>query len=237
MGNKKSIEEVVESFITVHNHKYDYSEFKYINTDTKGVVICPEHGRFEITPYHHIHRKQGCPECGKIKCQISRKRNTIEKRKVTEQPDDYKLVYVGKGRFAKVDNEDFEKVRHLTWCTSHGYAYNFNIGKMHRYIMDYPENLHIDHINHDKLDNRRRNLRLATQQENSFNSRARKQDKTSKYKGVWFSSKSKKWVSDITKDGKKRRVGTFNTEEEAGKAYDRKALELFGEFAYLNFKV
>lgn len=233
MGRKLNTSEFIERSLNIHGNKYDYSKVEYVNTDSHVIIICPEHGDFEQTPYHHTKRQQGCPECGKIKCSQNLVANKILSREVKNQPEDYKLIQLTQKRFAKVDNEDFERLKSINWSVSHGYAFNYYKGRMHRYIMNCPEGLVVDHINHDKLDNRKSNLRICTQDENMLNSKPK--IGTSIYKGVYFSNKSQKWVSDIVRNGKKKRIGTFDTEEEAGMAYDRKALELHGEFAYLNF--
>jgi|SRR5690606_2442750 len=231
---KKNQDDVIKDMIKIHGNFYNYSKVEYINTDTKVNIICPTHGEFLITPYHHIHRKQGCPECGKIKIGTSRTERIIsEKFKGLIQPEDYKLIPLTKGKFAKVDNEDFDKVKSICWrVTKEGYGRSTVFGELSRYIMEAPENMHVDHINHDTLDNRRSNLRLCTRSDNQCNRKVSRG--SSKYKGVWWSTKHEKWVSDITKNGKKRRVGTFTSEEEAAEAYNKAALELHGEFAYLN---
>ena len=90
----------------------------------------------------------------------------------------------------------------------------------------------VDHINQDPLDNRRQNLRLATRSQNAANL-GPYANNTSGYKGVDFNRG--KWRARITQDGVRYFLGTFDTAEDAARAYDQKALELFGEFASLNF--
>jgi hypothetical protein len=93
---------------------------------------------------------------------------------------------------------------------------------------------HIDHINRDKQDNRMVNLRLASSSENGMNS-SKQKGATSQYKGVSWYAKYKKWRSTIMKDGVQKHLGHYNTEEEAARAYDKAAKEIFGEYANLNF--
>jgi hypothetical protein len=90
----------------------------------------------------------------------------------------------------------------------------------------------IDHINRDKLDNRLSNLRVITSKENSYN---RKKNATSenKYKGV--QKRGNKYIAVITKDGVRREIPGFNTEEEAATCYDMMAEEMFGNYAGKNF--
>jgi hypothetical protein len=90
-----------------------------------------------------------------------------------------------------------------------------------------------DHINHNGLDNRRCNLRLCTHQQNCFNKKP-KPGCTNKYKGVYRSHESKKWRAEIRRNGRKIHIGHFDYEQDAAIAYDDYAIELFGEFAYLN---
>jgi hypothetical protein len=89
----------------------------------------------------------------------------------------------------------------------------------------------IDHINRDTTDNRLSNLRAATQLQNSANKSSRG---FSKYRGVYYHRKNKKWCACGVKYQVKHYLGTFNTEEEAAVAYNTWAKEFHGEFANLN---
>ena len=105
---------------------------------------------------------------------------------------------------------------------------------MHRFIMKPKSNEYVDHINGDKLDNRKENLRICTKKENQRNQKVRK-DNTSGYKGVALMA-GKYWRAYITSGGSRQKhLGNFKTKEEAARAYDEKAKEYFGEFARLNF--
>ncbi len=119
----------------------------------------------------------------------------------------------GKGKFAIVDAEDVELIAGIRWHLSDtGYAINRSNGKtlrMHRLINKTPDGLYTDHKNHDRLDNRRKNLRSVTQKENMSN-----------YKGAkgycWDKAKGK-WAVRY----KRTYYGRYETEEEAQKAYQR----------------
>jgi hypothetical protein len=96
----------------------------------------------------------------------------------------------------------------------------------------------IDHINRNKLDNRMKNLRVCTAKENSYNTSKRKGNNTSKYKGVSiqkYKNGNVLWTATISKDGKTSKIKNIETEEEAARIYDMMALELFGEYAGINY--
>jgi hypothetical protein len=80
----KDKSDFVKEARAVHEDKYDYSKFHYVNTSTKGIIICSVHGEFLQTPHHHIRLKQGCPECGKVKCAQSRRLTTQWFRKTAD---------------------------------------------------------------------------------------------------------------------------------------------------------
>ena len=105
---------------------------------------------------------------------------------------------------------------------------------MHRQILNVPEGLEIDHKNHNMLDNRKYNIRTCSKAENQHNRKTQKH--SSKYKGVSWHKERRKWRTRICNNGKEFSLGLFDSEIEAAKAYDQKAKELFGEFAYLNFE-
>ena len=136
------------------------------------------------------------------------------------------------------DIDDIDIIRSRKWYI--GYNSNrmvmcSNGDLLSREIMRVSDpKLIIDHINHNTLDNRKCNLRICTQSENSANKRFYS-NKSSIYKGVSWYKNNKKWRSSI---GYKREcylLGYFNDEIEAAKAYDKKARELFGQYALTNF--
>ncbi len=106
-----------------------------------------------------------------------------------------------------------------------------NGNSIHRWLMDYPDDKCIDHINRDPLDNRMCNLRVCNRQENSFNTDKHK-DNTSGWKGITFHKN--KYRARIVIDGKSKHLGYFNTAQEAHDAYCEKAKELHGDFFYNN---
>lgn len=150
-----------------------------------------------------------------------------------------------KGKFAIVDAEDYEQLSQWKWNYHRdGYAIRtfYVDGKkvtksMHHQIALPPPGLQIDHKNLDGLDNRRDNLRVATRSQQRSNQKRFKSKVGSQYKGVHpnDSRYKKPWRALIMCQGKHFSLGNFYAEEEAAKAYDAKAKELFGEFAYTNF--
>lgn len=136
-----------------------------------------------------------------------------------------------------VDKEFFDELSKYKWHENpYGYAYNDTLGFMHRYIMSNPcREFDIDHINHNKLDNRKCNLRLATRQQNCWNASGYKNSK-SKFKGVYYRDFVKKPYYEACScwEGKHVSIGCYVNELEAACAYNLWAKEHFKEFAYLN---
>jgi len=162
-----------------------------------------------------------------------------------------------------IDTEDWDKVKEYKWCIKGDARYTYPYAvtaidhpdggwyyytwqgkekrqrrrttlRIHQIIMgESPKGLVVDHINHNGLDNRKDNLRFLSQQQNVYNSRSRK-NSTSDYKGVSWSEERKRWRAQITSEGKHISIGRFTCEHEAALAYNKKAKELFGEYALLN---
>jgi len=106
---------------------------------------------------------------------------------------------------------------------------------MHREVIDIPKHMLCDHINGNGLDNRAANLRPATVSQNLCNRPKTKTKTRSKYKGLEWDKIQRKWKVRIQCDGRKIYLGSFSKEIDAAKAYDKKARQLFKEFACLNF--
>jgi hypothetical protein len=141
-----------------------------------------------------------------------------------------------KGEEFYFDEADFNIVSEYTWWIhKNGYVVAKSSGKqikLHRLIMNPPTNKQIDHKHGNKLDNRRSQLRLATNAQNVMN--CRKYRGKSKYKGVHWCKDRNKWKASIRFNGKLIDLGRRCTEEEAALLYNAKAKELFGEYARLN---
>ena len=151
-----------------------------------------------------------------------------------------RVIPLTRGLFAVVDAEDYERLSKYTWFAEgtdrNFYAVRKENGKsikMHRQIMNAPDHLVVDHIDHNGLNNRKKNLRICTFAENCRNLRASRH-KSSKYKGVHWHKGNRKWAAQVTCDHKTHHLGYFVEEIDAAMAYDRAAVELFGEFASLN---
>lgn len=107
---------------------------------------------------------------------------------------------------------------------------------IHRWLMGAEKGVYVDHINQDIFDARRENLRLCTNGENLQNRKVGSANKKgTHYKGVFATKTKGSWYVKVKHGTEVHRVGTFRDLEEAARAYDAKALEVFGEFARLNF--
>lgn len=128
------------------------------------------------------------------------------------------------------------KVGQRYGSNNHGYIRGGFFGKHfyeHRLIWLYHYGkwpMYIDHINGDRSDNRIENLRVCTQQQNTYNTRARPLS-TSTYKGVHFRKDTSKWVAQYTHNGKNIHIGCFNNEKDASNAYKAATEVLHKDFA------
>jgi hypothetical protein len=143
-------------------------------------------------------------------------------------------IQLTQGKMAMVDDEDFKYLNQWKWHL-HGDGYacrTMKKIKMHRVLIDCPINLEVDHIDGNKLNNQKSNLRICTHQQNMANQKKYKTNTTG-YKGVtiW-----KQYIRAQIQINKKRiYLGFFPDLISAAKAYDKKAKELWGSFARLNF--
>lgn len=156
----------------------------------------------------------------------------------------YLEIPLSRGLVAIVDADDYEELSQFKWhAHAHGYT-NYarrNVTRddgsrstemMHQRIQ--PDAPAVDHINGNGLDNRRANLRTATQAENNRNRRIARNN-TSGFIGVSWYRRYRKWVASVRVGGISKTLGYFDDPIDAAKARDLAALELHGEFAALNF--
>lgn len=163
-----------------------------------------------------------------------------------------KRIPLSQGKYALIDDEDFELVSSCYWIYDSGgcgYArgrprvgrYGLRRGvrrstrkhiRMHRLIMNPASHLEVDHVNGDGLDNRRQNLRLVTRHQQMQNMK-RQQRSKSPYKCVRKTTYNR-WEAYIRINGMRKHLGYFGSAEEAALAYDEAAIQAFGEYARLN---
>jgi hypothetical protein len=158
-----------------------------------------------------------------------------------------KLISLTQGKFAQVDDEDYEWLNQFKWHAhkdkSTFYAMGYINGKntlMHRLILKITNpKIQGDHRDRNVLNNQRNNIRIATHSQNKVNGVSYK-NSSSKFRGVGLYKMNngfkdyEYWRASIQKDGKLMRLGLFKNETDAAMAYNKKATELFGEFANLN---
>lgn len=150
-------------------------------------------------------------------------------------------IPLSRGMVALVDDEDYEKLNKYKWTALFCkweiiYAVrseNNSSVLMHRQILDAHKGITVDHINHNGLDNRRENIRLATVSENNMNRGKTKKNKSG-YKGAYFDKRKRKYRTTIRKNNRTIHIGYFDTAIEAARAYDNAVKQHFGEFSMPN---
>jgi hypothetical protein len=153
----------------------------------------------------------------------------------------YGVGYTYKGEEFYFDLEDYDKIKDICWYLSvRGYVVGHCLNtsrpiKMHQIILPTDDKHIADHINTNmKHDNRKSNLRVATQQENTRN-RKISSNNTSGHRGVSYDKRNKKWLAYIGHNHKHINLGTYNNFDDAVKAREEAEEKYFGEFAYKEF--
>lgn len=155
-----------------------------------------------------------------------------------------KLIPLSQGKFAMVDDQDYESLNQYKW---HAYSRNAHSAiyavrsewikgttksiRMHRQILNAPEDYVVDHKDHNGLNNQRSNIRLATKSQNQWNMKP-----YPGIKNIGIRKHGNKWEARIGYKGKILYLGAFKTESEAVEIRNKKATELHGQFKYNNFR-
>lgn len=147
-----------------------------------------------------------------------------------------KTINLTQNKVTLINDIDYDFFCQWNWYyLNSGYAvrksggrFNQKLIYMHREIMNAPEGKEVDHINGNRLDNRRENLRIVSRQENRLNHP--KRNNKSGYTGVVFIEEKNKYRATITYKNKTRNLGYFSSAQDAGIAYKKEAEILFGEF-------
>lgn len=142
-------------------------------------------------------------------------------------------VKLSNGKYAIVDVSDYASVSKLSWHFRMGYATRWNGDSMHRILMKPEGRLEVDHINGDRLDNRRSNLRVCTRSQNMRNRKTATRTKSG-FKGVAWHKGNKKWIAHLKTGGKTIHLGYFTDKKKAALAYNNGAIIHHKEFANLN---
>lgn len=174
--------------------------------------------------------------------------NTLSEQSAMPLESSYRTITLTQGQVAIVDVEDYDWLMQWKWYahldkhSGRFYAVRnktkaegkSGMVRMHNVICGTPNGSHTDHGDGNKLNNRRYNLRSCTVSQNGANRGPTARNKL-RLKGVRWKSDKKKYQARITHSRTDEHLGYFINPQDAARAYDRKALELFGKFAWLNF--
>lgn len=177
------------------------------------LIVCDYCGIVFNKNPHRIKKSKEHFCCTNCKASGRRKENEIIKL------DEATILILCKDKQVKIDAEDWERVKKFCWnIQNNGYVvYSNKSILLHRFIMSCPKGFEVDHINHNRLDNRKQNLRICTTKENSQNQRLSCVN-TSNHIGVRKYVRTGKWVSNIGINNKLIHLGYFDTMDEAIKA-------------------
>lgn len=196
------------------------------------IKICDACGIAYRTKPCYINLERGCsPECGRE----LRLRRLLAARPKLLQPEGHRLIPASNGAVIKVSTEDYDYLSRFLWQVPSSHYATDTKGLMHLQIMSRAgidvTGKDVDHINRDKLDNRRSNLRLATRSQNCYN-RVKGRTERSIYKGV--QNRGTRWNATIWHNQKFIWIGSFDDEDSAAWMVDQWSIELHGDFAVLN---
>lgn len=231
------------------HHGEGYCGKHYMQFKRYGESLTPPYKQHKSCKVEGCYNKhKGLGYCSKHLYQYKKYGESLtpplkQKNEIIKYEDYAEIVLLDKYENEKdrtiIDLKVIDKVAKYKWCVDNkGYVRNDEVGLLHRFIVDCPEDMVVDHINHNPLDNRKCNLRVCTQAQNSMNtSKTKKNGITSQYKGVGFHKKSGKWRSRICINGKQKCLGYYDNEYDASVAYDKSAILYHGIYCNLNHSI
>lgn len=158
---------------------------------------------------------------------------------MTHTNDTAIFLPMNNGQSVVIDADDLALVSGYKWRVYEfgrglWYAQSYRSGKtlyMHRMLMAAEPGQKVDHRDGDGLNNRRANLRIASHGQNMANTRLIRSNNKTGFKGITYRAETGRWIGQIAGTY----LGTFGSAEDAARAYDAAAIEMFGEFAQINF--
>lgn len=184
-------------------------------------------------------RRKKTKSCGCFHKESARKQGQKNKKyNKYDLTGDFGIGYTIKGEVFYFDLEDYDKIKDYCWYKSfEGYIVSNIVDdkhytiRLHRIILNPEKRMQVDHINHILYDNRKQNLRIVTNSQNSMNRRLQSNN-TSGIVGVSYYDNS--WNAEIIKNGKKFYLGSFTNKEDAIKVRKEAEEKYFGEYSYDN---
>ncbi len=211
----------------VENDKYNNAHY---------LCVCEYDGK-EITVNGRSLRSGNTRSCGCIRREMIIKNNKENRKYNTyDLSGEYGIGYTTKGEEFYFDLEDYEKIKNYCWHIDGGYLRvdldRVNYIFMHRLVMNCPDNMEVDHIYHNKNDNRKEFLRLVTESQNCMN-RGMHKNNTSGVTGVCWYTKYEKWLAFLRINRKQINLGYYDDFNEAVEVRKQAELKYFGEYRYM----
>lgn len=166
----------------------------------------------------------------------SGKTKSCHRCNVYDLSGEYGICTTSNGKQFYFDKDDYDKIKNYCWhITKDGYVSTTSKLIMHRLIMNCPDDMIVDHINHKKHDNRKSNLRICSNSQNIMN-KVLNSNNASGVTGVYWNKRKGKWIASITINGKRIHLGYFIKFDDAVNARKKAEDKYFGEYSYDNSK-
>lgn len=197
--------------------------------ESRWLCLCDCGNITEVTGYNL--KNNAVSSCGCLKTEAVIRR--CKKYNTYDLSNEYGIGYTSKGEKFLFDLEDYEKIKNYCWYINNTNYVCSHINKknimLHRIILNPPKDMFIDHINHQKADNRKENLRICTMQENNIN-RSIQSNNKSGIAGVWFDIRRNRWTAELTYNGRAKYRRNFKNLNDAIRARRDAEKKYFGEY-------